>query len=68
VKRSQVALEHPAFPARLGTGAGRVHRTFAVIATSSRVCTDQIVLPPQVTLDQLERRLRVADRWMATAR
>jgi hypothetical protein len=42
VKRSQVALEDPAVPARLGTGAGRVHRTFAVIAALSRVCTDQI--------------------------
>jgi D-aminoacyl-tRNA deacylase len=42
VKRSQVALENPAFPARLGAGAGRVHRTFAVIAALSRVCTDQI--------------------------
>jgi hypothetical protein len=42
VERSQVALAYPAFPARRGTGAGRDHRTFAVIATSSRVCTDQI--------------------------
>jgi hypothetical protein len=42
VKRAQVALAYPAFPARLGTGAGRVGQTFSVIETLSRVCTDQM--------------------------
>jgi hypothetical protein len=42
VKRSHVALAYPAFPARLGAGAGGVDQTFSVIAALSRVCTDQI--------------------------
>jgi hypothetical protein len=53
VKRSQVALEHPALPARLASGAGRDHQTFAVIAALSRVCT-----PKLGDLPEGERRAR----------
>jgi hypothetical protein len=52
VKRSQVALEHPALPARLASGAGRVDQTFAVIAASSRVCTNHIRRTTTLEKDQ----------------
>jgi hypothetical protein len=63
VKRSQVALVYPAFPARLGTGAGRVHRTFAVIAALSRVCIDQI--SRTTTLAKIKRQVLISGKRSA---
>jgi hypothetical protein len=63
VKRSQAALEHPALRARLGTGAGRVNQTFSVIATLSRVCTDQI--RQTTTLAETKRQVLISGKRSA---
>jgi hypothetical protein len=71
---SQVALEHPALRARLASGAGRVHLTFAVIAALSRVCTDQMSRnddsrPDQTTgFDLRKTQRRSKDRQVAKRR
>jgi hypothetical protein len=62
-KRSQVALEDPALRARLGTGAGRVHRTCAIIAALSRVCTDQ--MSRTTTLAETKRQVLISGKRSA---
>jgi hypothetical protein len=59
-KRSQVALAYPGVPARLGAGAGRVDRTFSVIAALSRICTDQI--RQTTTLAETKRLVLISGR------
>jgi hypothetical protein len=63
VKCSQVALEHPALPARLASGAARVHQTFSVIAALSRVCADQ--MSRTTTLAETKRRVLISGKRSA---